>query len=101
MIGGNSRVNSDVPPFFLYSGFNVEPVGLNLVGLRRAGLTTEEVRLLKAAYRLLFRSGLKLEVALARIETELAGEHTLHLARFVRDSKRGICRPKMSEADSG
>src|SRR3989454_6984573 len=38
MIGGNTRVNSDVPPFFLYSGFNVEARGLNMVGLRRAGL---------------------------------------------------------------
>ncbi|HXJ41435.1 MAG TPA: acyl-ACP--UDP-N-acetylglucosamine O-acyltransferase, partial [Bryobacteraceae bacterium] len=32
MIGGNTRVNLDVPPFFLYSGFDVEPVGLNVVG---------------------------------------------------------------------
>ena len=37
MIGGNTRVNSDVPPFFLYSGFNVAAMGLNLVGLKRAG----------------------------------------------------------------
>src|ERR1700690_2158956 len=37
MIGGNTRVNRDVPPFFLYSGFNVAAVGLNLVGLKRAG----------------------------------------------------------------
>ena len=39
MIGGNTRVNSDVPPFFLYSDFNVAAKGLNLVGLRRAGFT--------------------------------------------------------------
>src|SRR6266700_2443692 len=38
MIGGNTRVNSDVPPYFLYSDFNVTPRGLNLVGLKRAGL---------------------------------------------------------------
>ena len=37
MIGGNTRVNSDVPPFFLYAAFNVAPKGLNLVGLKRAG----------------------------------------------------------------
>ena len=37
MIGGNTRINSDVPPFFLYTGFNVEAKGLNLVGLKRAG----------------------------------------------------------------
>src|ERR1700759_5112308 len=43
MIGGNTRVNLDVPPFFLYSGFNVEPSGLNLVGLRRAGFSREQI----------------------------------------------------------
>src|SRR6202007_2688673 len=39
MIGGNTRVNSDVPPFFLYTGFNVEAKGVNLVGLKRAGFS--------------------------------------------------------------
>src|SRR5690349_1612213 len=37
MVGGNSRVNLDLPPFFLYSGFNAVAKGLNSVGLRRAG----------------------------------------------------------------
>src|SRR5262249_53172224 len=43
MIGGNTRVNSDVPPYFLYSDFNVAAKGLNLVGLRRAGFKASEV----------------------------------------------------------
>ena len=47
---------------------------------------------LKKAYQLLYRSGLKLEEALARIESEAATPETLHLAAFVRRSKRGICR---------
>src|SRR5204862_3726064 len=64
MIGGNTRVNLDVPPFFLYSGFNVEPKGLNMVGLKRAGFTLAEVSRLKKAYQLLYRSGLRLEPAL-------------------------------------
>jgi len=92
MIGGNSRVNSDVPPFFLYSDFNVSAKGLNLVGLRRAAFTREEITALKSAYRILYRSGLKLEDALLRIETELDTEHTRHLVKFIRSSKRGICR---------
>jgi UDP-N-acetylglucosamine acyltransferase len=92
MIGGNSRVNSDVPPFFLYSDFNVAPKGLNIVGLRRAGFTIEQVTALKTAYRLLYRSGLKLEEALLRIETEAGTPETQHLVAFVRGSKRGICR---------
>src|SRR5579862_4243958 len=43
MIGGNSRVNLDVPPFFLYTDFNVRPNGLNLVGLKRAGFTPADI----------------------------------------------------------
>src|SRR6266446_3765178 len=43
MIGGNTRVNKDLPPFFLYSGFNVEPRGLNLVGMKRAGFATGQI----------------------------------------------------------
>ena len=92
MIGGNTRVNLDVPPYFLYTDFNVTPRGLNVVGLRRAGLTVDQLHSLKAAYKLLYRSGLKLEEALARIEIEHPTEHTLHLVNFVRSSKRGICR---------
>jgi len=92
MIGGNSRVNQDVPPFFLYSDFNVAPKGLNLVGLRRAGFTAEQIGALKQAYKILYRSSLKLDEALATIEREIPDEHALHLVRFVRSSKRGICR---------
>ncbi len=92
MIGGNTRVNLDVPPFFLYSSFDVKATGLNLVGLRRAGFSHQDVSALKTAYRLLYRSGLKLEEALSRIEAEVPGEHVRHLISFIRASKRGICR---------
>ena len=91
MIGGNTRVNSDVPPYFLYTDFNVAARGLNIVGLRRAGFSMEDVRQLKEAYRLLFRANLKLQDALARID-EIDSPHTRHLAEFIRRSERGICR---------
>ena len=92
MIGGNTRVNSDVPPFFLYSGFNVEARGLNVVGLKRAGYKASDVAVLKKAYQILYRSGLKLDQALTRIEADLATPETLHLVNFIRRSERGICR---------
>jgi UDP-N-acetylglucosamine acyltransferase len=92
MVGGNTRVNSDLPPYFLYTDFNVAAHGLNLVGLKRAGFAAEDIKALKAAYRLLYRSGLKLEEALQRIEAEIPTEHTRHLTSFIRASKRGICR---------
>ena len=92
MIGGNSRVNLDVPPFFLYTEFNARPNGLNVVGLKRAGFSAEDIAALKLAYRILYRSGLKLKDALARIESELGTEHTRHLVKFIQSSERGICR---------
>ncbi len=92
MIGGNTRVNLDVPPYFLYSGFNVEPNGLNIVGLKRAGFKLAEIAKIKTAYQLLYRSGLKLDEALERIQNEAASPNTQHLVNFVRNSKRGICR---------
>ena len=93
MIGGNTRVNADVPPYFLYSEFNIAPIGLNLTGLKRAGFTENEIGPLKTAFRLIYKSGLKLGDALSRIEQEAPTEHTLHLIEFIRASKRGICRP--------
>jgi UDP-N-acetylglucosamine acyltransferase len=92
MIAGNTRVNLDAPPYFLYADYNIAAKGLNLVGLKRAGVSAEEIRALKIAYRLLFRAGLKLDDALARVEAEVPTEHTRHLAAFIRASKRGICR---------
>lgn len=97
MIGGNTRVNLDVPPWFLYSGFNVEPVGVNLVGLQRAGVSSADISLLKKAYRLLYRSGLKLDAALSRIESECDSSYARDLVAFVRSSERGICRPSVAK----
>jgi UDP-N-acetylglucosamine acyltransferase len=92
MIGGNTRVNRDVPPFFLYAGLYVAPKGLNLVGLRRAGYEASDLSKLKKAYRLLYRSGLVLEEALETITREVPTPETLHLVDFIRRSERGICR---------
>lgn len=96
MIGGNCRVNLDAPPYFLYHGFDVEPVGLNTVGLKRAGIPTAA---LKHAFRLLYRSGLKRNQALERIAAEAPGAETAHLIRFVQSSTRGITRPRRVPQD--
>lgn len=100
MVGGNTRVNSDLPPYFLYSGFNVVAKGLNLVGLKRAGFSLSQIRQLKSAYRLLFRAGLKLEDALDRIHADVSTEQTEHLIEFIRSSKRGICREGKSREET-
>jgi len=92
MVSGNTRVNLDAPPYFTYSGFAIEPRGLNLVGLKRAGFEAPRVSILKQAYRYLYRSSLKLEEALVRIESEIPTPETLHLVAFIRASHRGIAR---------
>ena len=92
MIGGNTRVNSDVPPYMLCSDFNAAVKGLNVVGLKRAGFGPADISALKTAYRILFRSRLKLEEALQRIQVECPTTHTRHLIDFIRRSERGVCR---------
>jgi len=92
MIGGNTRVNSDVPPYMLCADFNAAVKGLNVVGLKRAGFRPADISALKKAYQILFRSRLKLEEALQSIETESPTVHTRHLVDFIRRSERGICR---------
>jgi len=92
MVAGNTRVNLDLPPFFMYAGYDARPAGLNAVGLKRAGFTVAQLSTIKKAYRTLYRSGLRLEDALTKIESELPDENTLHLVRFVRGSQRRICR---------
>lgn len=94
MVGGGLRVNQDLPPYFLYTGLYATPAGLNRVGLRRAGFGAEDVASLKRCYRLLYRSGLKWEAALARIEAEEANPHAAHLVAFIRASKRGVTRER-------
>jgi UDP-N-acetylglucosamine acyltransferase len=92
MISGNTRVNLDAPPFFTFAGFQIAPKGLNLVGLKRAGYKAPDVSILKQAYQLLYKSNLKLDDALARIESQIPTAETLHLVGFIRRSQRGICR---------
>ena len=93
MIGGGSKVNLDVPPFFTVDGVPARAVGLNLVGLKRAGVSPPDLLALKQAYRLLYRSKLAARDAVREIEG-LSSDLTRRLARFVRESERGICRER-------
>lgn len=93
MIGGGSAVAQDICPFVLAEGNKAKIRGLNLVGLRRRGFTTEQISNLKKTYRLLFRSGLPLKEALAEIkETYGEDENVMYLLDFIENSDRGITR---------
>ena len=92
LISGNTRVHQDTAPYFIYSDFKIRPRAVNVIGLQRAGFQEDEIRHLKQAFHILFRSGLSIHDALEHIEQEIPDEHTRHLVEFVRRSKRGICR---------
>lgn len=95
MIGGKSRITQDIPPFMLVSGDPAHVSGLNSVGLGRAGMDPEARRELKKAFRILYRSGLKLSDAVETMEQELImSEPVEHLMRFLRNVERGIVRTR-------
>jgi len=87
---GGSAISKDLPPFCVARGDN-GICGLNVVGLRRAGLTGEQRLELKRLYHLLFRSRLKLSDAVARARKEFTGEAAHLLFDFVASAKRGLC----------
>lgn len=93
MIGGLAKVVQDIPPFVIADGQPARCIGLNSVGLSRAGIPENTRRELKKAFRLLYRSGLNLGQAIAAMEEELdSSEEVEHFLRFLRDADRGICR---------
>ena len=91
-VGGLSRVNADVPPYVLVEGNPATAHGINIVGLRRAGIAAADRRLLQDAYRLLYRSGLSPRRAGERIRQELpVAAPVLGLLDFIAGARRGIC----------
>ena len=93
MLAGGSIVVQDVPPFCTVAGNHASPSGLNSLGLRRAGLSKDQVRAIKSMYKLLFQMNHSLEDAIASIDAELApSEQRDTFLNFLRASKRGICR---------
>ncbi len=90
MLGGVSGVSKDVPPFVIANGQRARIVGLNLVGLRRNGFDAERRARIKAVYKLVFRSGLRLAEALERAEQTLPGPDTDAIVAFCRGSERGV-----------
>ncbi|HET9712746.1 MAG TPA: acyl-ACP--UDP-N-acetylglucosamine O-acyltransferase [Pyrinomonadaceae bacterium] len=91
MVGGKSKIVQDVLPFFITDGNPARVRGINSVGLRRAGFSEEATRVLKDAYRKLFRSAMPVQDALRELE-QVDDENVSHLVRFIRSSTRGFIR---------
>jgi len=88
-----SVISRHIPPYVLVSGHMAKPVGVNVEGLRRHQFSDKQIRNIRQAYKLLYRSGLKLEEAeqsLAKIEQE--GEEIVMLTDFLAKQEGGIIR---------
>lgn len=92
IVGGCSKVVTDIPPYSTCDGHPAKFFGLNIVGLKRAGFSHEVVSDLKKAYGIYFSSGLNRKNALEEIKKQLpASDQVNHLIDFISNSKRGIC----------
>jgi len=94
MVGGAAGLGKDVPPFCMVGGMERNRVaGMNIIGMRRAGLTPDQRKAVKAAFGSLFLSGLNVSQAVEQIKSEAApGSAAAEFAAFIEQSKRGICR---------
>jgi UDP-N-acetylglucosamine acyltransferase len=74
---------------------------VNIVGLRRAGMSAADRQAVRDAFRILYRSGLNVKQALARIRAEFKEGPAIELCDFVASSRRGICGGSRGDADEG
>jgi len=92
-IANNAAVTRDVPPFVMAVGQPADAHSINAEGLKRRGFTPEQVRNIRAAFRVLYRSGLKLAEATARLEALARDQpELLPLVEFLPQASRGIVR---------
>jgi UDP-N-acetylglucosamine acyltransferase len=93
MIGGCSKVVQDVPPYMIVDGNPGETRTINKIGLERHGVSEEAQTALRQAYKIMFREGLTIPNALAKVEAELpALPEIQHLIQFARTSERGLSK---------
>ena len=91
--GGCSKIVQDVPPFMIADGNPAEIRGVNLVGLERKGFPPEDVKLIKEAFRIIYRSKYNTGQAIEAIRKELAPSAAVEqIVEFIEKSQRGITR---------
>ncbi|HPB47503.1 MAG TPA: hypothetical protein PLX16_02685, partial [Exilispira sp.] len=88
----NTHVNKDIIPYSMAFGIPSKVIGLNTVGLRRAGFSGEDREIIKSIFHLLYLSKLPFSVAIEKIEEQYAGNPFANeIVSFYKSSKRGIC----------
>lgn len=104
IIGGCSKVVQDIPPYSTCDGHPARIYGLNLVGLRRHGVSGDSIKQLNHAFKILFYSELTIKHALEKLEEEIqiTNNEVLNLINFIKNTKRGIthsCLHKKKKAE--
>ena len=90
MVSALTAINKDIPPYVVCGGRPGVAQGINVVGIRRAGIGPQVRAEIKEAYKLLYRSGLNVSQALEAIKSSLKSSEVAHMVEFIEASKRGI-----------
>ena len=99
LMQGGSGISKDLPPFTIARGNN-GICGLNTIGLRRAGLSSQQRLELRKVYQVLFRRRAKFREAIERAKAEFSSDVARQMIDFVASSKRGVCRAVGTPSDS-
>jgi UDP-N-acetylglucosamine acyltransferase len=100
LIGGGAMVAQDVPPFCIVQGDRATLRGLNLIGLKRAGFTLDEIAFMKRTYRQLFLQAGSVKDKIESLPSEICENNKVsHLLDFISKSKRGITLPSSKQSN--
>ena len=97
MVSGPARIIQDVPPYVAVDGSTSKIVGLNLIGLRRNGFDQEQIRELKAAYRVIYRSGLRWSEVLGELSRRYPNGPASLFYHFMSQGQRGFLRERRAQ----
>jgi UDP-N-acetylglucosamine acyltransferase len=88
-----SAITQDIPPFVMVGGKPTKPHGINSVGMERNGISPEDIRLIRKAYKMIYKMNLRLEDAIDQME-DLAGDsrELSAMVNFLRNVSRGVLR---------
>jgi len=93
MIQGGSRISKDIPPYIIVGREPITYSGINIVGLRRRGFTSEQIAAIQEIYRILYQSGMNNSAAVKHIESNIPnGQEKEEILYFITNSQRGIVR---------
>ncbi|MCF6307275.1 MAG: acyl-ACP--UDP-N-acetylglucosamine O-acyltransferase [Flavobacteriaceae bacterium] len=92
-VTGGSLVRKDVPPYVKGAREPMSYVGINSIGLRRRGFTSEKIREIQSIYRILYQKNYNNSQAVRLIEADMeATTERDEILQFIKNSKRGIMK---------